>query len=216
MGFVTRGLEVGAVLSTTSFLAGLATVAWLPDTVQLWGNIPIPRMLAILLIPVLAMTTSLFLALISSCDPYSPSQSSTSGAAIAAVVALPPLFALPLQAIALWAALTNHPIGTAPFAVLASLLAFVLAIVFRHVEQNYVVGIRDLWTLRSTRVWDDTHFVASLAFIAAGSAGIVLVFFVPQGIWQVVLIAGLFGVPTALSVLYSYLIREDQYQYIVR
>lgn len=74
--------------------------------------------------------------------------------------------------------LTNHPVGTSPLAVLVSLLAFALAAVFRHVEQNYVVGIRNMWTIQSTCMWEDTHFVASVVFAMANGVGIVLVFFV--------------------------------------
>ena len=43
--------------------------------------------------------------------------------------------------------------------------------VFRHVEPNYVVGIRDLWTLQSACVWEDTHFVALVAFATVDNAG---------------------------------------------
>ena len=64
-----------------------------------------------------------------------------------------------------------------------TVLAFTLAIVFRHVEQNYVVGIYDLWTLWNARVWDDTHFVAMVAFAMASGACIVLMFFMPQVVW---------------------------------
>jgi membrane protein insertase Oxa1/YidC/SpoIIIJ len=60
---------------------------------QLWGSIPIPHVSAILLIPVLAMVISFLLTLISSCDPHSPLQFSTSGAAM---VVMPPIFILPL------------------------------------------------------------------------------------------------------------------------
>ena len=49
------------------------------------------------------------------------------------------------------------------------------------------------------RVWEDTHFMAN-------GPGIVLVFFMPQGVWQVVLFVDLCDVPTALSILYYYLI----------
>jgi hypothetical protein len=59
------------------------------------------------------------------------------------------------------------------------LLIFAFAMVFKHMEQNYVVGIRGLWTLQRAHMWEDTHFVVSVAFAATNDAGIVLVFFVP-------------------------------------
>lgn len=64
--------------------------------------------------------------------------------------------------------------------VFVSLLALSLVVVFRHVEQNYVVGIRNMWTLQSMHMWKDTHFVASVAFGVASGVGIVLVFYVLQ------------------------------------
>lgn len=214
MAFILRGLEAGACLSAIAFLLGLAAVTWLPDELHMWKSFPIPRMLAILIIPVIAFSFSLFLSLITSCDPRLASQSTASGAAIAAVIALPCLFAIPLETLIVYAASTGH-LGTIPFVILACLLDFALCAVFKYVEPNYVVGIRCLWTLRNEHVWADTHFFASYIFALSGIAGIVLVFFVPPGLWQLLVIAGLFFLPTALSVLYSYIIREDA-QYIVR
>lgn len=71
------------------------------------GNRPILRMLAILLISALAMAISLLLALISSCDPHSPSQSPTFRDTIATMLPCPPLFTLPLQTSVLWMTLTS-------------------------------------------------------------------------------------------------------------
>lgn len=214
MGFVRGGLEVGACLSAVAFLLGLAAVSWLPDELHMWESFPIPRMLAILIIPLMAFSFSLLLSLITSCDPRLASQSTSSGAAIAAVIGLPCLFAVPLEILVVVASSTGH-LSTVPFVLLACLLNFALSAVFKYVEPNYVVGIRDVWTLQSNQVWEETHFFASGAFAVFGVVGIVLVFFVPSGLWQFLLIAGLFFVPTALSILYSYMVREDA-QYIVR
>ncbi|KAG0559830.1 hypothetical protein M758_10G127200 [Ceratodon purpureus] len=214
MAFILRGLEAGACLSAIAFLLGLAAVTWLPDELHMWQSFPIPRMLAILIIPVIAFAFSLFLSLITSCDPRLASQSTTSGAAIAAVIALPCLFAVPLEILIVYAGSTGH-LGTAPFVILACLLDFALCAIFKYVEPNYVVGIRCLWTLRNDHVWADTHFFASCIFLVTGVVGLVLVFFVPPGLWQLLVIAGLFFAPTAISVLYSYIIREEA-QYIVR
>lgn len=215
MGFVRGGLEAGAFFSTIAFLVGLASISWLPDELHMWGSFPIPRMVAILIIPLVAFAFALFLSLIASCDPRLASHSAPSGAAaIAAVIALPCLFAVPLEIIVIVASSRGH-LGTAPFVLLACLLDFALSAVFKYVEPNFVVGIRDLWTLQSNEVWEETHFFASCAFAVSGVVGIVLVFFVPSGLWHLLIIAGLFFAPTALSVLYSYAIREDA-QYIVR
>jgi hypothetical protein len=55
-------------------------------------------------------------------------------------------------------------------------------------------------------VGENTHFVALVMFAMASGVGIVLVFFVRHGVWQVVLIVGLFGVPTMLFISYFSLI----------
>ena len=114
----------------------------------------------------------------SSCDPHLRGHHCNH-------VALPPLlFMLPLQATMLWMTVTNRPIGSAPLVMLVSLLAFALAAMFKHVDQNYVVGICNMWTFQSTCMWEDTHFVALVMFAMADGVGNMLVFFVPQGVWQ--------------------------------
>jgi uncharacterized membrane protein len=216
MGFIARGVEAGACVATVAFLLGLAAVSWLPDELHVWDSFPISRMMAVLIIPLISFFFSLFLALIISCDPRVASHSTTSGAAMAGVIALPCLLAIPVEILVIVAATSkNHHVGTVPVMLLACLLDFALSAVFRFVEPNYVVGIRDLWTLQSSQVWEETHFLASYAFAVAGVLGLVLVFIVPQGLWQLLVVAGLFVLPTALSILYSYTIREDA-QYIVR
>ena len=69
--------------------------------------------------------------------------------------------------------------------------------------------------LKRRCVGEHQFFLALVAFAVAGGADIVLMFFVLHGVWQIVLIVGLFGVPTSLSILYFYLIQEDQYKYTI-
>lgn len=198
-----------------SYLLGLAAVSWLPDELHVWDSFPISRMMAVLIIPLISFLFALFLALIISCDPRVASHSTTSGAAMAGVIALPCLLSIPVEILVIVAATSDSHVSTVPVVLLACLLDLALSVVFRFVEPNYVVGIRDLWTLQSSQVWEETHYLASYAFAVAGVLGVVLVFFVPQGLWQLLLVAGLFFLPTTLSILYSYIIREDA-QYIVR
>lgn len=214
MRFVRGGLEGGALLSAIAFLIGLASLSWLPDEVHMWSSFPIPRLLAILIVPLVSLCFSLLLALLTSFDPRLASQSTTSGAALAVVIALPCLLAIPLEVLVIVGAIRGH-VGTVPFVLVACLLELALGAVFQFVEPNHVVGIRVVWTLQSEQVWEETHFFASYAFGVAGVVGVVLVFFVPSGLWQWVLIAGLFSVPAALATVYSYLIREDA-RYMVR
>jgi uncharacterized membrane protein len=165
----------------------------------------------------LGIVLTLMVALIVSCDPLIATQDLSSRAAVAATIAVPSVFSLPIQIILLWATWSDHKVGTTPFTVLASILLIILGFVFNYIEQNHVVGIRDLWTLQSAHVWEETHALASKMFAVTGVVGIVLAFFVPGGFWQEMLIVALFLIPSIAAVIYSFIIREDaQYQYIVR
>src|SRR5512141_1132398 len=53
------------------------------------------------------------------------------------------------------------------------LLFILIGVMLRQAKRNFFIGIRTPWTLSSDRVWDQTHRVGALLFIACG----VLAFF---------------------------------------
>lgn len=217
MRSTTNALQIAGAMSLTTLAAGLGAWVWLPEHIQYWGTPVMPKEVGIILIPVLGIVLTLVGALVVSCDPLCAVQDSSSRAAICGAIILPSLFSLPLQVIVLWAALTNHELGSTPLVFLFSILMLILGIVFNYVEQNHVVGVRDVWTLQSARVWEDTHALASKIFALAGVVGIVLVWFIPGGFWQMIFVCNLGLIPSLIAVIYSYVIREDaQYQYIIR
>lgn len=210
-----KALQVAAIATVTGIVLGLVFYGWLPSAMLVWG-MHVPRLIGVFLVPAIGLAISAFLALIVSCDPHIVDHSSTSLVAIGGVVVLPAVFSVPVHLIAIYGNIENKVLGLTSFVFLSGLLLIALSIIFRYVEQNYVVGIRDIWTLRSAEVWEDTHRWASVLFLIFGVLGVALTWIVPYGFLQALTIVGLFVVPTVISVLYSYTIRADRYQYIVR
>jgi uncharacterized membrane protein len=176
-----------------------------------------PKEVGIILIPVLGIVLTLMLALVVKCDPLCENLDSSSQAAMSVIVMSPSLFSPVLQVIVLWAAFTEHSLGITPVAFLFSVFLVILGGSFNYVEQNHVVGIRDPWTLASAHVWEEVHCLATKLFMLAGLVGMVAVWFIPPGLWQLILMGAITLVPLIICSVYSFLIREDaQYQYIVR
>lgn len=215
--FSTNALKVGGAASLASLAAGLGSWVWLPEHMQFWGSPEMPREVGMVLIPILGIVLTLMLALVVRCDPLCEHLESSSEAAISAVVITPSLFSPALQIIVIWAAVTGHTLGTTPLVFLFSIFLALLGAAFNYVEQNHVVGIRDPWTLQSAHVWEEVHSLASKMFMLAGLVGVVAVWFIPGGFWQLLFTGTLLLVPLVASSVFSFIIREDaQYQYIVR
>jgi uncharacterized membrane protein len=96
-------------------------------------------------------------------------------------------------------------------AVLGAASVFLVAIgnVLGKVRRNFFIGIRTPWTLASERVWYATHRLAAKAFVAAGLAGLAIVFAgLPVWLWTAVIVASAV-VPLVYSlVLYKRLERD--------
>ena len=48
------------------------------------------------------------------------------------------------------------------------ILFILIGYLFRRAKRNFFIGIRTPWTLSSDRVWDETHRLGSVLFIASG------------------------------------------------
>ena len=209
--------QIAGATSLASLAAGLGCWYWLPKQIEFWGSVTMPREVGIILIPVVGIVLTLMLALVVKFDPLCENLDSSSQVAMSVVVMSPSLFSPVLQIIVLWAAFTEHRLGTTPIAFLFSIFLVMLGGVFNYVEQNHVVGIRDPWTLSSAQVWEDVHCLATKLFMVVGLVGMVAVWFIPPGFWQLLFMGAILLVPTITCSVYSFLIREDaQYQYIVR
>jgi len=210
-------IQVAGATSLVSLAAGLGCWFWLPDQIHFWGSIAMPREFGIILIPIIGIVLTLMLALVVKCDPLCENLDSSSQSALSMIVMSPSLFSPVLQVIVLWAAFTDHTLGTTPIVFLMSLFLVTLGGAFNYIEQNHVVGIRDPWTLQSAHVWEEVHCLATKLFMLAGLVGMVFVWFIPSGFWHLLFLSILVGVPLITCSVYSFFIREDaQYQYIVR
>jgi uncharacterized membrane protein len=70
-------------------------------------------------------------------------------------------------------------------------------------RSNWLMGVRNVWTLSDERVWDKTHRFAGPLFMLAGLVIIVMAFIAPIE-WQLgMLLAAVFA-PAALSYAYSW------------
>ena len=78
----------------------------------------------------------------------------------------------------------------------------------RQAKRNFFIGIRTPWTLSSDMVWDKTHQLGSILFMASGALAIIGSFFGGMtAFW-------LFFVPlmasTVVLVVYSYILYRSE------
>ena len=84
-------------------------------------------------------------------------------------------------------------------------LIFVFAgLMMRRAKRNFFIGIRTPWTLSSDRVWDETHRVGGLLFIASGALALLGAFL--PGIVAYWLVIGPVLASTLFVVVYSYVL----------
>jgi uncharacterized membrane protein len=89
-------------------------------------------------------------------------------------------------------------------------LIFILAgVMMRQSKRNFFIGIRTPWTLSSDRVWERTHRLGAVLFIASGVVALLAAFFPgPAAFWLVI---GPVMASTLIVVVYSYMLwREEQ------
>ena len=114
----------------------------------------------------------------------------------------------PLASQRTWASLTNPLVGTTHLPCLPSPWLHCLGI---WSKMTWLVSP----TFQRPHVWEDTHFMALVAF--AMTNGVTLCSCsCHRECGKLHCLLPCSAPPTALSTLYSYLIREDQYQYIIR
>lgn len=57
------------------------------------------------------------------------------------------------------------------------LLFIAIGFMLRKAKRNFFIGIRTPWTLSSDRVWDETHRLGAILFIASGALAVIGGFF---------------------------------------
>jgi len=87
-------------------------------------------------------------------------------------------------------------------------LLFVFAgIMMRKAKRNFFIGIRTPWTLSSDRVWDETHRIGSMLFIASGILALLGALSAEYAVWFILIpVLG----STLFLLVYSYVLyRQD-------
>jgi uncharacterized membrane protein len=102
---------------------------------------------------------------------------------------------------------TNFKMSTAmlPF---MGLLFIAVGFMLRKAKRNFFIGIRTPWTLSNDTVWDKTHQLGSILFMASGLLAIIGAFFGgTTAFWFI--FAPLIG-STVFLVAYSYFLYRDE------
>lgn len=72
-------------------------------------------------------------------------------------------------------------------------------------RQNFIMGIRNMWTLSDELVWDKTHNFAGPIFIAGGIFILVAPMFFASNNWIYIILGGSI-IPALIAFVYSYMI----------
>lgn len=177
---------------------------WGPHGPNGWSS----RIVAVLLMPTLALFVWVLLRWLPSIDPRSENYARfwpTYHAVVAAIVALLVVVHVAMLGVALgWPVRMEvlTPVGV-------GLLFIVIGNLLPRARPNWFFGIRTPWTLSSDRVWERTHRVGGYAMMLAGLALIVSAF-----VGSVIGLAAIIGGVALLMlgvVAYSYVVwRREQ------
>ena len=86
--------------------------------------------------------------------------------------------------------------------IMVGALFVVLGNVLPRARPNWLFGIRTPWTLTNDRVWERTHRLGGMTFVAAGLLLIVSAFLAPAMMFGVLIVATVFA--SIIPVTYSY------------
>jgi uncharacterized membrane protein len=87
-------------------------------------------------------------------------------------------------------------------------LIFIFAgFMMRQAKRNFFIGIRTPWTLSSDRVWDETHRLGSILFIASGVLALLGALFPDFAIWFI--LVPVLG-STLFLLVYSYVLYQRE------
>lgn len=88
------------------------------------------------------------------------------------------------------------------------LLFILIGYMLRKAKRNWFIGIRTPWTLSSDHVWDETHRIGSILFMASGVLAFIGSFF-GGGVAFWMLMAPLIG-STIFLLVYSYVLYQQE------
>ena len=192
---------------TTTIIVLLMLVAGIAAGLLLWNRLPdqmashwdindqvngyMPKIWGVFLMPLITLGMFLLFLVIPNIDPLKANIArfrETFNLFVALIVA----FMLYIYALTLtWnLGYTNFKMSTSMLPAMGLLFIFV-GFMLRKAKRNFFIGIRTPWTLSSDTVWDKTHQLGSILFMASG---------------VLALIGGIFGGMTAFWFLFVPLI----------
>ncbi len=202
-------LIVSIVLIVAALGLSAAVYGRLPDPMAShWGvndevNGTVSRFWGAFLMPVIALAMLGLFLLLPSIDPLRANIARFRGVFnlfIAFILA----FLLYIHVLTLVWNLGNHNFRMSTAVVPAIGLLFILAgVLIRSAKRNFFIGIRTPWTLSSDRVWDQTHRLGAVLFIACGILALFGGLFPGAAAFLIVIVPIL--VCTLVLVVYSYI-----------
>ena len=211
----TRKMIVSVlVLLLVTTLAGVLHWNGLPDPMAShWGindqvNGTMPKFWGVFLMPLISLGLFLLFLLIPVIDPLKANIAKFRGA-FNLFIAFMTLFLMYVQGLTLaWNLGFTHFKMSESLLPAIGLLFILIGLMIRKAKRNFFIGIRTPWTLSSDKVWDETHRVGSILFIASGILALVGVLFGGVIAFLLILIP-LIGSITFL-VIYSYVLYRDE------
>lgn len=205
-------LSLALILATT--LAGVLFWDRLPEQMASHWNANdqvdgyLPKFWGTFLMPMVALGLLALFLVIPSIDPLKTNIAKFRGA-FNTFIALIVAFLLYMHGLTLaWS------IGYQGFKISMAMLPF-MGVLFifagymlKQAKRNWFIGIRTPWTLSSDRVWDETHRLGSILFMASGALAIIGAFFGGlTAFWLV--FAPLIG-SSLFLVIYSYVLYQHE------
>lgn len=202
-----RKLWPGIVLTLAAALFGFAMLHRLPERVAShWGangevNGYSPRLVVLLLVPLMSLVTAIVLAYAPTLDPRRRNFPLHAGAYwIVTNAVLIFLAAIHVMLVGFnlgWPIDINLVMGIG-----LGILFVILGNLLTRIRPNWIFGVRTPWTLSSDLSWRETHRVAGYGFVAAGIAVFISGIVAPKIVFIVVIVG--VGGAALVSVVWSY------------
>ena len=181
------------ILIVVATLAGLLLWNRLPDQMASHWNVNdqvdgyMPKTWGVFMVPLITLGMLLLFLVIPSIDPLKANIAQFREAFNLFIV-LMVAFMLYIHALTLaWSlGYTGFKMSTSMLPAMGLLFIFI-GFMLRKAKRNFFIGIRTPWTLSNDRVWDETHRLGSILFMASG---------------VLALIGGIFGGMTAFWFLF--------------
>ena len=181
------------ILIIAATLAGLLLWNRLPDQMASHWNVNdqvdgyMPKTWGVFMVPLITLGMLLLFLVIPSIDPLKANIAQFREAFNLFIV-LMVAFMLYIHALTLaWSlGYTGFKMSTSMLPAMGLLFIFI-GFMLRKAKRNFFIGIRTPWTLSNDRVWDETHRLGSILFMASG---------------VLALIGGIFGGMTAFWFLF--------------